>query len=113
MTAILQFRSITCFGSSERFGDELYVTFKGTKRSLPNMTTGQTEDLGDEFLFNGSQTLSLFENDGDHWYDRDDFIGKYTIDESPAELTLNFDGDHDHHTSGAHYQLKASITPGP
>jgi hypothetical protein len=111
-TAILRLRSIECTQQAETFTDELYVTFNGTKRSLPNMTQGQTEDLSDEFLFDGSRDLSLFENDGDHWYDRDDFIAKHTITTSPADLTLNFIA-----TSGnavpAHYALSVSITPGP
>jgi hypothetical protein len=112
MSAILRLKSITCIESAETFTDELYVTFNGTKRSLPNMTTGQTETLGDEFLFEGSSDLSLFENDGDHWYDRDDFIASHTITESPDEPTLKFIA-----TSGnalpANYTMDVSITPGP
>jgi hypothetical protein len=112
MSAILRLKSITCIETAETFKDELYVTFNGTKESLPNMTQGQAETLGDEFLFVGSSDLSLFENDGDHWWDRDDFIAKHTITESPAELTLDFTA-----TSGnalpAHYTMDVSITPGP
>lgn len=108
--AILILRSITCLEQAESFNDELYVTFNGTKRSLPNMTKGQTEALSDEFLFEGSRELSLFENDGDHWYDRDDFIAKHMIAPSPADLTLDFDA-----TSGnaleAHYALSVSVDP--
>jgi hypothetical protein len=106
--AILKLRSITCIEMAETFTDELYVTFNGTKRALPNMTRGQTKTLGDEFLFEGSPPLSLFENDGDHWYDRDDFIAKHTITQLPADLTLDFKA-----TSGnalpAHYELSVSI----
>jgi hypothetical protein len=112
MTAILRLASITCLEQAETFTDELYVTFNGTKRSLPNMTQGQTNVLGDEFIFQGSRDLSLFENDGDHWYDRDDFIAKHTITQSPADVTLEFKA-----TSGnalpAHYTLSVSVTPGP
>jgi hypothetical protein len=111
-TAILRLRSITCLQQAETFTDELYVTFNGTKRSLPNMTQGQTKELSDEFVFSGSRELSLFENDGDHWYDRDDFIGKHTITTSAADLTLDFEA-----TSGnaepAHYALSVSTTLGP
>ncbi|MGH8545148.1 MAG: hypothetical protein ACREX3_16295 [Gammaproteobacteria bacterium] len=111
-TAVLRLRSITCLQQAESFTDELYVTFNGTKRSLPNMTAGQEEALTDEFLFEGSRELSLFENDGDHWYDRDDFIAKHTITTSPADATLPFMA-----TSGnakpAHYSLVVRITPGP
>lgn len=110
--AILKLTSITCLGQAETFTDELYVTFNGTKRSLPSMTQGQTELLGDEFLFEGSRHLSLFENDGDHWYDRDDFIATHTITISPADLTLDFKATSGN-ALGAHYALSVSITPGP
>lgn len=111
-SAILHLRSITCNQQAETFTDELYVTFNGVKRSLPNMTQGQTKDLRDEFVFNGARELSLFENDGDHWYDRDDFIAKNTITTSPTEATLSFvasGGD----AGDADYSLSVSVTPGP
>jgi hypothetical protein len=112
MTAILRLKSIACINQAESFTDELYVTFNGTKRSLPNMHVGDTKLLGDEFLFEGSPSLALFENDGDHWYDRDDFIAKHTITESPADLTLDFIATSGN-ALGAHYALSVTITPGP
>lgn len=109
--SLLKLQSITCLGQAETFTDELYVTFNGTKRSLPNMTKGQTKSLADEFLFDGLRQLSLFENDGDHWYDRDDFIGTHAITDSPAELTLDFKGSGN--ALGALYALSVSIDPRP
>ena len=107
--ALLRLRSIECLQQAETFTDELYVTFNGTKRSLPNMTQGQTKALTDEFIFNGSRPLSLFENDGDHWYDRDDFIDKHTIDESPIDVTLDFEAGSGN-AIGARYALSVSVT---
>jgi hypothetical protein len=114
MTAILRLKSITCIEQAETFTDELYVTFNGTKDSLPNMTKGDTKDLSDEFLFEGSSDLSLFENDGDHWYDRDDFIGKNLITEMPPkpDFTLEFES-HSGQADGAHYTIDVSVTPSP
>ena len=112
MTAILQLRSIECLQQAETFTDELYVTFNGTKTSLPNMTQGQTEVLGHEFQFDGEARLSLFENDGDHWYDRDDFIDSHTITESPADFSLDFEASSGN-ALDAHYVLDVSITSGP
>jgi hypothetical protein len=109
MTAILRLSSITCHGQAETFTDELYVTFNGTKRSLPNMQKGQTKPLSDEFIFDGSRELSLFENDGNHWYDRDDFIAKHTISESPSDTTLTFKTNSGN-ARGAHYALSVGIT---
>lgn len=110
--AILILNSITCIETAETLGDELYVTFNGTKSSLPNMDDGQTKTLGQEFVFTGSPLLSLFENDGDHWYDRDDFIANHTIGTSPGDLTLVFKatGGHGH---PAHYEINVTIRPGP
>lgn len=111
-TAVLRLRSITCVEQAETFTDELYVTFNGTKRSLPNMTKGQTLPLSDEFRFVGSRDLSLFENDGDHWYDRDDFIAKHTISTSPVDGTFEFVASSGN-AEGAHYSLSLSVSPAP
>ena len=108
-TALLRLKSITCIETAEFFTDELYVTFNGTKRSLPNMTKGQTKTLNDQFLFNVSSDLSLFENDGDHWYDRDDFIAKHTITKSPGDQTLDFKATSGHGAPG-HYEISVSIS---
>lgn len=109
--AILRLQSITCLGQAETFTDELYVTFNGVKRSLPSMTRGETKSLGDEFFFEGERQLSLFENDGDHWYDRDDFIGRHTIHDSPVDMTLEFKGTGN--ALGARYTLGVSVDPPP
>jgi hypothetical protein len=77
MPAILRLNSITCLEQAETFTDEMHVTFNGTKRARPNMTRSQTKTLSDEFMFEGFAQLAMFENDGDHWYDRDDFIGTH------------------------------------
>jgi len=110
--SILRLQSITSHGQAETFTDELYVTLNGVKRSLPNMTKGDTKQLGDEFVFDGERQLSLFENDGDHWYDRDDFIAKHTIAATPTEATLDFIASGGN-ADGANYSLSLSVTPGP
>ena len=110
MAAVLRLRSIECLRQAETFTDELYVTFNGTKRSLPNMHAGQTKSLSDEFLFEGSRQLSMYENDGDHWYDRDDFIAKHTITQSPFDDTLDFKSSFGNAVPG-HYTLAVTVTP--
>ncbi len=108
--ALLKLISITCIGQAETFTDELYVTFNGTKRKLPDMTKGQTKNLNDEFLFEGSRPLAMFEDDGDHWYDRDDFIASHTLTPSPVDKTLIFKASSGN-ARGAHYELVISIDP--
>ena len=110
-TSILRLKSITCIEASETFGDELYVTFNGVKFALPNMDDGQTKTLGHEFVFTGSPLLSLFENDGDHWYDRDDFIGSATITKTPGDRTLDLKATSGHGVPG-HYELNVNVRPG-
>lgn len=106
MTAALRLNSITCLSQQETFGDELYLTFHGQHISLPNMTTGDTKALSGDFFFDGSSSLSLFENDGDHWYDRDDLLGTTTISETQApggSFQLDF------HGGGAHYVMDVDV----
>lgn len=91
ISAILRLNSITCLEQAEFFTDELYFTFNGTKRALPNMMKGQAKALDDEILFQEFSRLSLFENDGDHWYDRDDYVGSHIITASPENMTLLFE----------------------
>jgi hypothetical protein len=112
MTATLHLKSITCLHQQEVFTDELYLTFNGKKISLPNMTQGRTKELSGEHQFGGSASLSLFENDGDHWYDRDDFIGSHTITESQAPGDFPLDFDEGRGGEGAHYVLVVGVTSG-
>lgn len=110
VTAILRLNSISCIEQAETFTDELYATFNGTKTALPNMQQGQTKPLNIEYIFGGSPVLSLFEDDGDHWYDRDDFIGKHTITQASLNTSLDFKA-----TSGpgvpGHYLINVTVTP--
>jgi len=103
MTAILELKSITCLDQQEVFGDELYVDFNGIQTSLPDMTKGDIADLNHVFLFDGVALLSLFENDGDHWYDRDDLIEGHEIADSPVDFVLYFNG------AGASYAMDVSV----
>jgi len=111
-TAILKLKSLTCIEAAETFGDELYVTFNGTRFALPNMDDGQSKTLGHEFVFSGSPVLSLFENDGDHWYDRDDFIDSEIITRSPGDRTLDLKATSGNGVPG-HYELNVNVRPGP
>lgn len=110
VTARLQLLSITCNNTSEFLSDELYVTFNGTKVNLPNMTPGDTRMLNSEFLFTSESELCLFEGDGNHWYDRDDFIGKQTISKRSGEKSLVFTGKSEFNTSEAYYTINVRIS---
>jgi hypothetical protein len=68
------------------------------------MAQGETQQLlSAQYSFGESVLLNLFENDGNHWYDRDDFIAGHKLTDSPGHLTLDFIGN------GAHYQMDADI----
>jgi hypothetical protein len=112
MTATLHLKSITCYQQAETGYDELYLTFTGKKISLKHMTRGDTHVLSGDYDFDGSAPLALFENDGDHWYDRDDFIASQTITESqtPDDFPLEFHATSDN-AKGARYELVVNVTP--
>jgi hypothetical protein len=102
--ATLQFNWITCLDQQERGHDELYMTFNGGKIPLSSMAQGETQQLlSSQYPFGESVLLNLFEDDGNHWYNRDDFIDSYKITDSPGHLTLDFIGN------GAHYQMDVDI----
>jgi hypothetical protein len=111
MSATLHLRSITCYQQAETGYDELYLTFTGKKISLEHMTRGDTHVLSGDYDFDGSAPLTLFENDGDHWYDRDDFIDSHTIDESqpPGDFPLIYHASSGN-AKGARYELMLNVT---
>jgi hypothetical protein len=109
MTSILTITSVSCLDQQETFGDETYLNFGGKAKvwhSKGDMTNGEVQSVNESFLFNGSAPLSFFEDDGNHWYDRDDHIGTKTISEGQgagSPFTLQFAGD------GAHYSVVMSV----
>jgi hypothetical protein len=73
------------------------------------MDQGDTLNLSylGPFVFDGSASLSLFEDDGDHWYDRNDYLGTHTISDWQAPggaFPLDF-------TLDGHYRLDVDVLP--
>jgi hypothetical protein len=87
----LRLISLYCYNANEDSiysdGDEPYIkvgslkvwsssrVYAGSNRSLTNVPLQQ---------FLNSTTVWLYEGDGDHWYDRDDLIGKVTVSAAMA-----------------------------
>jgi len=99
MAVALQLKSIECIDQNEFSTDEPYLNFNGSKIWSGNMTQGQTADLSwmAPIQFNGSATLSLFEDDPGWWgFDKDDYLGTETVydwQHPGGSFTLTFDDD--------------------
>jgi hypothetical protein len=107
MTAALKINSITCIDQNEISQDEPYLDFNGQRIWSGNMSQGDTVNLSSvgPFIFEGSASLSLFEDDGNHWYDHNDYLGTYTISEAQAPagvFSLDFALD-------GHYRLDVDV----
>lgn len=103
--AFLDIKSVTCLDQQERGSDELYLRFNGTKIALGSINQGGSRTLNSAVRFTGTMPLSLFEDDGNHWYDRDDHIQTHRISDSrsPGDFALDFRGD------GGHYLLVVGV----
>ncbi|GAA6619189.1 hypothetical protein [Scytonema sp. NUACC26] len=113
--AILTLKNLHCFETEDFAGaDEPYLRVNGsTKWSSKSLNTGQDVDLFDkngnplQIAFNGQAVISLYDSDGNHWYDRDDFLGSWTVTNQEigrGDQLAFFNLD------GASYQLAYEVT---
>jgi hypothetical protein len=106
--AALKILSVECIDDNEWFGDEPYLNFNGQKIWSADMSQGQTLPVNSApFVFDGSANLSFWENDGDHWWDRNDHLGTETVHDFQAPggaFSLKFDDD-------GHYKVMVDIVP--
>jgi hypothetical protein len=110
----LKIWSIACIDEQEAGGDEPYLNFNGISNvweSDGDMTQGEIQAPPAVFEFNGaSADLSLWEDDGDHWYDRNDHFGTETIYASQAgQPAFSLD----YTTDNAHYTVLAQVAFDP
>lgn len=107
---ILKLKHLYCQETEDWTGaDEPYLRVNGSKKwSSNSLNTGEGIDLFDnrgnplEVSFNGQAVISLYDSDGNHWYDRDDFLGSWTVTNQEigrGDLIASFNLD------GASYQL--------
>lgn len=102
--------SIECIDQNEISQDEPYLLFNGTRIWSGDMSQGQSIRLDylDAIPFGqgGAATLSLYEDDGDHWYDRNDYIGSTRLSgaqEPGGAFSRDFTG------GDAHYRVYMDV----
>jgi hypothetical protein len=104
--AYLYLESIACIDQSEISEDEPYLLVNGRQVWEGDMSQGeavnfQSEDPNganyiDPIPFGRSATMALWEDDGDHWYDRNDYLGEkvaYSWQGSEENVTVRFTDD--------------------
>lgn len=113
--ATLKLKNLYCLDTEDWTGaDEPYLRVNGSKKwSSSSLNTGEDVDLFDnngiplQISFDGQAVISLFESDGNRWYDRDDFLGSWTVTNQEigrGDQLAFFNLD------GASYQLAYEVT---
>jgi hypothetical protein len=109
VTSAVRLTSIECIDQNEFSQDEPYLNFNGQKIWSGDMDQGDTAILSHlgPFLFDGSASLSLFEDDpGFLGIDKDDFLGSASVFEWQAPggaFAVDFTG------GDAHYRLYVDV----
>jgi hypothetical protein len=76
--------SVHCTAQNETGEDEIYLKFNGSRVNMGNFVNNTTRAVGTILQFaSGPITVTLFEDDGDHWYDGDDNWGSNTAQPGP------------------------------
>lgn len=113
--ATLTLKNLYCIETEDSTGaDEPYLRVNGSKKwSSNSLNTGEDVDLFDrngnplQINFSAQAVISLFDSDGNHWYDRDDFLGSWTVtnqDIGRGDQLAFF------YLDGANYQLAYEVT---
>lgn len=113
--AKLHLKNLYCRETEDLAGaDEPYLRVNGPKIwSSNSLNTGENVDLLNkngmplEIDFDVKATISLYDSDGNHWYDRDDFLGSWTVtnlDIGRGDQIAYFTLD------GASYELAFAVT---
>jgi hypothetical protein len=79
--ARLQLLSLHCFETEDvRGADEAYIMLDGTRVWAGSINNGQDRDLTriPIYSFFGAASFELWDDDGNKWYDRNDFLGQWT-----------------------------------
>ena len=84
--AILTLKNLYCRDTEDWTGaDEPYLRVNNSTKWSGSLNTNQSVDLFNnkgqplQINFTGQAIISLWESDGNHWYDRDDFLGSWKV----------------------------------
>jgi hypothetical protein len=72
---------VHCYKQNETGQDEIFLKFNGTRLNMGNFTSGAaTTFTSTSYIFTGTNvTVELWEDDGNHFYDHDDFWESHTF----------------------------------
>ena len=71
---------VHCSVQNETGEDEIYLKFNGVRVNMGNFVNNLRKATATTLSFSsGPITVTLFEDDGDHWYDGDDNWGSNTV----------------------------------
>ena len=71
---------VHCYSQNETGQDEIFLKFNGNRLNMGNFTSGMaTRFTATSYIFPGNVTVELWEDDGNHWYDHDDFWESHTF----------------------------------
>ena len=82
---------VLCYNQNELGEDEIYLKFSGLRVNMGNFSNGVQRTVSTSAIFASLPiSVELWEDDGDHWYDRDDlwdselvgFYGKVQLQSS-------------------------------
>lgn len=104
----IHFEDIHCFQTEDDAGaDEAYLKVNGVTKWAAGINNGQTLPLDfDMVLDRTTLKVELWDDDGDHWYDRDDWLGEnfvtWEADKNGQSRSIRFTND------GATYEVRFS-----
>ena len=114
--AYFYLESIVCNDQNEIGKDEPYLLINGKEVWKGSMSQGQGITFQSEtpeesnyfepFAFAKTATVKLFEDDGNHWWNKNDFLGEkkaYSWQAGDENLSMTFTGD------DANYTLQFAI----
>jgi hypothetical protein len=82
--------SVHCDIQNETGEDEIYLTFNGARVNMGNFVNNTTRATATTLFFrSGPITSTLWESDGDHWYDGDDDWGSDTATHAGSYTVQN------------------------
>jgi hypothetical protein len=99
--------TVKCVEQNEIGEDEIYLRFNGTRFNMGNFSNGVNRTSSSTIILPSlPMSVELWESDGDHWYDRDDFWDSFTC----TSFALSCLGGSSNHYDGQHHLYYWSTT---
>jgi hypothetical protein len=71
---------VLCYNQNELGQDEIYLKFSGVRVNMGSFSNGVQRTVSTSLIFASLPiSVELWEDDGDHWYDRDDLWASTSV----------------------------------